>query len=92
MIDPNLKIAIYMEGSVLGPASKMGLGVLRYSQNPICCVLDSKTSGSSLKHLVGIASDVPIVRTLDDAIALGAKVPAKLRPRQDAEVVAVARE
>ena len=73
MLDPNSPLAVYMEASVHHPNGKMGVGVLRYSANPIACVVDSKTAGRRLRDETGVACDAPIVATVDEAIALGAK-------------------
>ncbi len=74
MLDPGMKLAIYMEGSVLGPAGKMGFGILRYSKNPIVCVIDSQTVGRSIKELTGIDRECPIVSSVQEAHNLGAEV------------------
>ncbi len=64
-----------MQGAVLNDAGgKMGFGVLRYSPNPIACVIDSDSAGMSMPELTGIPKDVPIVSSLDEACALGADV------------------
>lgn len=51
----------------------MGVGVLRYSPNPIVCVIDSETAGRRTHETVGVERDVPIVATVDEALALGAR-------------------
>jgi uncharacterized NAD-dependent epimerase/dehydratase family protein len=61
-----------MHGAVLGPGGKMGLGLLRYSECPIACVVDRETAGKSLSALTRIARDVPIVASVEKAQALGA--------------------
>ena len=55
------------------PSGKMGVGVLRYSSNPITCVVDSQTAGRDLFAETGVERDVPIVATVEEAISLGAK-------------------
>jgi uncharacterized NAD-dependent epimerase/dehydratase family protein len=74
MLDPSLRLAIYMEGAVLGPAGKMGFGVLRYSPNPVVCVVDSQTAGKSAAEVTGIDRDCPVVASIEEAHALGAEV------------------
>lgn len=74
MLKPNQTLAIFMENAVLDSAGKMGFGVLRYSQNPIACVIDSSVAGQSLRELTGITRDVPIVASVQEAVALGAEV------------------
>lgn len=66
-------LALYMEGAVGEPSGKMGYGVLRYSPNPVACVVDSKTAGQSISEITGIPRECPIVATLEEAVALGAE-------------------
>lgn len=62
-----------MQGAVLHDAGgKMGFGILRYSPNPISCIIDSDSAGQSARELTGIPRDVPIVATVQEAFALGA--------------------
>ncbi len=63
-----------MEGAVRHYGGKMGVGVLRYSPNPIACVVDSQTAGGRTRSEIGVERDVPIVATVEEALALGAKV------------------
>jgi uncharacterized NAD-dependent epimerase/dehydratase family protein len=68
------KIAIYMEGAFAERTGKMGMGVLRFSQNDIVCLVDSLNAGADSADLTGIDRHVPVVATVDDARALGADV------------------
>jgi uncharacterized NAD-dependent epimerase/dehydratase family protein len=63
-----------MEGAVTGPAGKMGFGILRYSHNPITCVIDSQTAGRSIGTLTGIDRECPIVESVRAACDIGADV------------------
>jgi len=74
MLRRDQKLAIYMEDAVLAYGGKMGFGVLRYSPNPIVCVIDSKTAGRDIKEAAGMPRSCPIVASVDDALALGAEV------------------
>ncbi len=74
MLDPTAPLAIYMEGAVRHYGGKMGVGVLRYSPNPVACVVDSETAGRDLRTETGADRDAPIVATVDEALRLGAKV------------------
>lgn len=74
MLDPFAPLAVYMEGAVRHYGGKMGVGVLRYSPNPVACVVDSETAGGDLRAETGADRDAPIVATVDEALALGAKV------------------
>jgi uncharacterized NAD-dependent epimerase/dehydratase family protein len=51
---------------------KMGFGLLRYSDNPIACVIAADEVGSDLSSVIGFPSDVPIVGSVAEAHALGA--------------------
>lgn len=66
-------LALYMEGYVGEIAGKMGYGVLRYSPNPIACIVDSVTAGQSISKITGIPREVPILGTLQEAKAAGAE-------------------
>jgi len=55
MLRRDQKLAIYMEDAVLAYGGKMGFGVLRYSPNPIVCVIDSKTAGRDIKEAAGMS-------------------------------------
>ena len=74
MLDRTKKIAVYMEGAVLGVGGKMGIGVLCYSPNPIVCVVDSQTVGKDIGALSGVPRSAPIVGSISAAIELGAEV------------------
>lgn len=74
MLERHQKLALYMEGAVADVAGKMGSGVLRYSPNPIVCVIDSQTAGQNAASATGIPRDCPIVATVEEARALGAEV------------------
>lgn len=67
-------IAIYMEGATQGPSGKMGFGMLRYSPNPIACIIDSGFAGQNARDITGIPRDCPIVASISEAIARGAEV------------------
>ncbi len=63
-----------MEGSLGEPSGKMGHGLLRYSPNPIACIIDSTKSGRDLQSVIGLGREIPIVDRVADAEALGAEV------------------
>lgn len=63
-----------MEGHVTGPPSKMGHGVIRYSPNPIACVIDSAHAGSDMRTEANLPLAVPIVGSVREAAGLGAEV------------------
>ena len=63
-----------MEGHIYSEYGKMGMGVLRYLENKIVCVIDSKYSNSNVKDHHSDLNPVPIVKDLEVAIQLGAEV------------------
>jgi uncharacterized NAD-dependent epimerase/dehydratase family protein len=71
MLNPSQPLALYMEGNLTGPYAKMGLGVLRYSPNPIVAVIDSSFAGRSTDEF-GVPRSVPILSSVTDAVSLGA--------------------
>lgn len=74
MLDRAEPLAIYMEGEVEGNVGKMGIGILRYSPNPVVCVIDSATAGRDAAEVTGVPRPCPIVSSVEEATALGAKV------------------
>lgn len=74
MLDRRQPLAIYMEGAADKDIGKMGFGVLRYSPNPICCVIDSDTAGHDIAEFGRSPRSAPTVATIDEAVALGAEV------------------
>jgi uncharacterized NAD-dependent epimerase/dehydratase family protein len=67
-------IAIFMPGAMQDRSGKMGFGVLRYSPNPIACVIDPDFAGLDAKDVTGIPRSAPVVATVAEAKALGAEV------------------
>ena len=55
MLNKDQKIAIYAEGSMGTLFAKMAEGVIRYSPNPITCVIDSSKAGKSVSEVCNIA-------------------------------------
>jgi len=74
MLNRTQPLAIYMEGAADKDHGKMGFGVLRYSPNPICCVIDSELAGHDIAEFGRSPRPAPIVTTIDEAVALGAEV------------------
>ncbi|MCP3970076.1 MAG: DUF1611 domain-containing protein [Rhodobacteraceae bacterium] len=74
MLDPSRPIAIYAEATMGLINAKMAEGIIRYGQNPVAAVIDSKAAGRKVGDLCKMQSDVPIVATLGEAIARGAAV------------------
>ncbi len=74
MINPSAPIAIYMQDALGLDIGKMGYGILRYSPNPVACVIDSVHAGKSVSDVVATPRDCPVVGTVQEAHALGATV------------------
>lgn len=74
MLNRDQKIAIFMEGNSLGQPGKMGHGVIRYSPNPLTCVIDSDYAGSDMATVANMPRPIPIVADVRAAHALGAEV------------------
>ncbi len=71
MLDRTSALAIYLEGFLGEPEGKMAYGILRYSPNPICCIVDSRREGQMITRPVPGAPPIPVVRNVDEAAALG---------------------
>jgi uncharacterized NAD-dependent epimerase/dehydratase family protein len=63
---------IYADGQFGTPASKTGNSVIRYSSTSVAAVLDSKHAGKTVSSVIGYGGDIPVVGSIDDALALGA--------------------
>lgn len=74
MLERSRRLAIYMEGALDNSAGKMGFGILRYSDNPIACVIDSEHAGKNAADVTGIPRRCPIVGDVRAAIEHGAEV------------------
>jgi uncharacterized NAD-dependent epimerase/dehydratase family protein len=74
MLERNQRLAIYMEGSLGEAAGKMGYGILRYSPNPVACVIDSHNAGRDVRELYDAPRSCPVVGSVDEALALKADV------------------
>ncbi len=74
MLDPTRSLALYAEATMGLLNAKMTEGIIRYGRNPVAAVIDSKAAGKTVGELCRMESDIPIVATLDEALALGAEV------------------
>lgn len=74
MLSRNQKIALYMEGALDDLSGKMGFGVLRYSRNPVVCVIDSRFAGQDVTDVTRIPRRCPVVDSVESAVLLGAEV------------------
>jgi len=74
MLSPTDPIALYMEGASNEDHGKMGFGVLRYSVNPIVCVIDSQAKFANMAETGRTTRSVPIVASVEEALKREAKV------------------
>ncbi len=74
MLKRDQKLAIYMEGELVGDFAKMCYGILRYSPNPVVAIIDSKYAGQDVKDVVQSPRSAPIVSSVSQALELGADV------------------
>jgi uncharacterized NAD-dependent epimerase/dehydratase family protein len=64
----NQRVAILLHEGIVGTTGKTGMSLIRYSEAPIVVAIDRENVGKSLKELTGIKRDVPIVRSVSDAL------------------------
>jgi uncharacterized NAD-dependent epimerase/dehydratase family protein len=67
-------VAILAEGQFTRATAKTAIGVLRYAPFRIVAVVDSTRAGTDASEHVGVGAGVPVVGTVNDAIARGARV------------------
>ncbi|MEL6384198.1 MAG: DUF1611 domain-containing protein, partial [Cyanobacteria bacterium J06626_18] len=63
------RIALLMHEGTDNPGGKTGLAMLRYSPLPIVAVVDQRQAGNCLKAVTGIDREVPIVESVQAALA-----------------------
>src|SRR5436309_3668257 len=68
-----MKLAILAEGQFARATAKTAIGVLRYAPFEVVAVIDSTRAGSDAGQDVGVGKGVPVVASVDDAIARGAE-------------------
>ncbi len=69
MLTVKQKVAILLHDGIGAPRGKTGLAFLRYSANEVVAVIDRSHVGQSLAELTGIEQNVPIVASIDQALA-----------------------
>src|SRR3954470_15922328 len=67
------RIAILAEGLFAPRTAKTAIGVLRYAPYEVVAIVDSVTAGRDAFDIVGVGRGVPIVASVDEALALGAE-------------------
>ncbi len=73
MLEKNRKLAIYMEDNLDTDYGKMGFGVMRYSPNPVVCVIDSTHEGKKVSEVCGMPFDYPVTGSIKEAVRMGAQ-------------------
>src|SRR5256884_8195587 len=68
-----MKVAILAEGQFARATAKTAIGVLRYAPFPVVAVVDSTRAGKDAADCVGVGRGIPVVGTVDEAIAMGAE-------------------
>ncbi len=69
------RLAILAEGGFAEHDAKTATGVLRYGSQEVVAVIDSTRAGTRVRdHVPGLDSDVPVVGSIDQALALRAQV------------------
>jgi uncharacterized NAD-dependent epimerase/dehydratase family protein len=68
------RVALLAIGQFTRTTAKTAIGVLRYAPYPVVAVIDPHGAGTDAATHVGAGSGVPVVETVEDAIALGADV------------------
>lgn len=74
MLTDQDRVAILLHEGIRGPSGKTGLSLLRFSEASIVVVIDRQCAGESLSELTGIVRDVPIVASVEEALAYNANV------------------
>jgi uncharacterized NAD-dependent epimerase/dehydratase family protein len=68
------RVAILAEGLFAPQTAKTAIGVIRYAPYPVVAVIDSTRAGTDAAAAIGIGAGIPVVATVDEAIARGATV------------------
>ena len=68
-LEVNQRVAILLHDGIRGTHGKTGLALLRYSEAPIVAVIDRQCAGESLPKLTGIAREVPVVASVNEALS-----------------------
>jgi uncharacterized NAD-dependent epimerase/dehydratase family protein len=74
MLKPEHRVVLLQHGGLADLSGKTGLTLLRYRRGPVVAVVDPQQAGRSLLEVSGIDRDVPVVASLDEALAYGPAV------------------
>lgn len=65
------RIAILTEGNLGVLTSKTAACMVRYQPERVVCIIDSTKSGQTVGQVLGVGGDIPVVRSLTEAVKLG---------------------
>ena len=68
MLNKNQSLVIHFDAQIDQTNGKMGHSVLRYSENPVACVIDRNHGGHRTRELLNFGPDVPIVSSVAEAL------------------------
>ena len=74
MLRKEQKLVIHFYEQIDKLNGKMGHGILRYSDNPIACVIDFNQGGKTTRDLFEFGPDVPVVSNVEQALGYGGEV------------------
>ena len=66
------KVAILAAGLFTRTTAKTAIGVMRYAPYPVVAVIDPQRAGTDAAEHVGVGAGIPVVATIDEAVARGA--------------------
>jgi uncharacterized NAD-dependent epimerase/dehydratase family protein len=67
------RLVILTEGQFGAHHAKTAIGVIRYGRDDVVAILDSSIAGRNVSEWMGPRYDIPVVATIDEAIAKGAQ-------------------
>ena len=65
------RLALLTQGGLDIYRNKTAMGMLRFRPDDVVCVIDAKHVGQDLQTLTGVGAGIPIVGSIDEAVALG---------------------
>ena len=71
MLRKEQKLVVHFYEQIDKLNGKMGHGILRYSENPIACVIDFNQGGKTTRDLFEFGPDVPVVSNVEQALGYG---------------------
>jgi uncharacterized NAD-dependent epimerase/dehydratase family protein len=70
MLGPDDPVVLLLHGGLDNLGGKTGLAMLRYRRGPIVAVIDPAHAGADLETVTGIARPVPVLASMQAALAL----------------------